>query len=907
MALDSDTTSVTAHCLCKAHIYTSQVPKSKLPLLAYACHCNSCRHATGALYSIDIAWPEPRKNVDTSSLKKYSFSNRISVLFCGTCSTPMFFESATEPHDLGVFVGTIANDNENLVRIADHIYVGDTIDGGATMWLRKPNADGAEARRFEARSSGALTQSAQGVKLPYDWPAASVLTGYDKKTEDSVPIRCKCKGVDFVLHRGDYSDKKREELPWCIDPENLKMVGAFCVCDSCRLFAGVDVYNWAYAELKYISKADGSPFPGSSLDLRKSIDSKDTSFGTLAYYASSPSVQRYFCSNCAACVFFTHDSRPGIVDVAIGLLEASDGARAEGIISWSFGDIECLEDVRFGWRENMMRCVEKEGEEWRKQRGYPKNYRRLQHEAEIQAKIVKQPHMDPAVSREDYSVASRIPEAESGPSSLRSMPLNVSQPPSLPQRSLWNIDINASPQPAPRMLPTGAQNPTPSPKYVDIRKMETGIEYKTADISEEELRNMVADSCNEGPQQWGLFMVLFPAADHPKSHDEMRIDPFPPEIRESFQRHWGFCNLSFSSYADMWSGSMAYSPFPGDNSWKGWFMRTRKNWEWSIALTISHNLRTKMTYVVVRGVRVWEADTVIADLSSVRNNAENPFLVPFIILHYNLDISTRSNQNQDGEHFNIQASLPMTSFYANGPEASIEKDLVAIQGKLMGLTTTSAAVTQLIESQLGFIRFFKEPLFMMNTKENEAKYDDDVLYAQRERLLYMETVAIGEKQINAYVKDACYALNQMVSSLTAQRDNETNLRISTAMASEAHTSTIMARASLRYGLDMRVIATVTLIFLPGTFVATFFSINFFNFDPENDGAKMSNWVWVYFVVTIVLTGIVLTVWRFVTPAKIEELLDLEKNPDPSLVELDRSLKRSLTAKTMKSWRKVKTF
>jgi hypothetical protein len=60
---------------------------------------------------------------------------------------------------------------------------------------------------------------------------------------------------------------------------------------------------------------------------------------------------------------------------------------------------------------------------------------------------------------------------------------------------------------------------------------------------------------------------------------------------------------------------------------------------------------------------------------------------------------------------------------------------------------------------------------------------------------------------------------------------------------------------------MRLITAITLIFLPGTFVATFFSTSFWDFAPGNRGSKVSSWVWLYWLVTISLTLLVLGVWR----------------------------------------------
>jgi hypothetical protein len=379
MASTSETVRVTAECLCKAHTFSTEVPLSKLPLLASACHCTSCRHATGALYSIDVPWPGPRQEVDTSKLKSYPFSTNISILFCGTCSAPLFFESTKEPRELGVFTGALRNDDINVVNIVDHIFVGDTIDGGATMWLRNPNADGSEARRFKERNTG--------EPYPLDWPSNSTFTGYEKKTEnESIPIICHCKGVNFLLHRGKYDGLKDEELPWFIDPKTHKSFASFDACDSCRLQSGIDVFNWTFAELANISfstplKEGGKAFPTTTQELKTLVGMQDEAIGTLSYYQSSSDVQRYFCNVCSANVFYAVDDRTETVDVAIGVLDAPDGARAEGFLSWDFGGpFSWVEDTKGGWREGFVERVKHEAEAWRIERGYPKTWVRIKKE-----------------------------------------------------------------------------------------------------------------------------------------------------------------------------------------------------------------------------------------------------------------------------------------------------------------------------------------------------------------------------------------------------------------------------------------------------------------------------------------------------------------------------------------------
>jgi hypothetical protein len=112
--------------------------------------------------------------------------------------------------------------------------------------------------------------------------------------------------------------------------------------------------------------------------LRKLVDAQDPALGTLACYSSREDVERYFCSNCSACVFYTNALRPEIIDIAVGLLEAEDGARAESLLSWAYGArIGHHEDAEGGWRGKLFDAIEKDAEEYRIQRKYPKNYQRL--------------------------------------------------------------------------------------------------------------------------------------------------------------------------------------------------------------------------------------------------------------------------------------------------------------------------------------------------------------------------------------------------------------------------------------------------------------------------------------------------------------------------------------------------
>ncbi|CAG5180770.1 uncharacterized protein ALTATR162_LOCUS9397 [Alternaria atra] len=114
-----------------------------------------------------------------------------------------------------------------------------------------------------------------------------------------------------------------------------------------------------------------------------------------------------------------------------------------------------------------------------------------------------------------------------------------------------------------------------------------------------------------------------------------------------------------------------------------------------------------------------------------------------------------------------------------------------------------------------------DPEQIFSLEKEQLKKDEDLIVRMRDHLTLMREVVDGTKRRNDYLKESIQVQVQMVYALLAQQDNALNHR---------------------YGADMRVIAAVTLLFLPGTFVATLFS-------PGNQGPKVSSWVWLYWVVT----------------------------------------------------------
>ncbi|WAO95858.1 CENP-V/GFA domain-containing protein [Fusarium falciforme] len=377
----SQNLTITAQCLCKAHSYSTSISRSSLPFQGSICHCRSCRHVTGAMYTSHIKWPGLTREILSSNLARYEFSSNVSLLFCETCSSPLFWEEyyKDKPELLDVFTGALDNATvKNLITFPDQIFVGDTEDGGLSQWLLNVNEDGIEARRWKARAIKSET-------FDHDRPALVGASNDDLQSPRDILIQCRCKGVDLVLRRSpdDFSPAESSSLPFFVDPTTHRHLATFDACNTCRSVFGAEIVNWTFALLRQMHHASDTEqpgFPQSVQELQKAISSpdRDARLGTLSLYKSSPDVQRYFCSRCSASVFYAVDDRPDLVDVAVGLLDAPEGARAERDLIWNMGSrVGGEDDVVGGWREGFVNRVKETAEKWRVDRGYPKTWRRL--------------------------------------------------------------------------------------------------------------------------------------------------------------------------------------------------------------------------------------------------------------------------------------------------------------------------------------------------------------------------------------------------------------------------------------------------------------------------------------------------------------------------------------------------
>lgn len=302
--MSTATKILTAQCHCKSVHFNISIPVTFLPLAVHLCHCNICRHQRGTLCVFhaplpsgvrpDFIAPSSKANI-TAYIRPGSPAKRY---FCSTCSCQIGGEIIkTGDWVISTAIFDANRDDTGIWDIKKHIYTEPTLDGGLAEWLPRT-----------------------GEKEMTVWNPPDDTIEHPQEIDGKLLAQCDCGGVSFQISRPSQEilDDPKMRGKWVSPVDKTKWIACLDACDTCRLTDGAHVMAWTFIPKKIITPA----IPD------------DLLLGSSRGYVSSKGVRRTFCGTCGATVFYDCDGREDIVDVAIGLLRAPEGARAENWVTW---------------------------------------------------------------------------------------------------------------------------------------------------------------------------------------------------------------------------------------------------------------------------------------------------------------------------------------------------------------------------------------------------------------------------------------------------------------------------------------------------------------------------------------------------------------------------------------------
>ncbi|KAG6367499.1 hypothetical protein INS49_001689 [Diaporthe citri] len=277
---------------------------------------------------------------------------------------------------------------------------------------------------------------------------------------------------------------------------------------------------------------------------------------------------------------------------------------------------------------------------------------------------------------------------------------------------------------------------------------------------------------------------------------------------------------------------------------------------------------------LLQGLQEHEAQRLLSSLQKSIDVAEDPLLVALILFEMKIHFFALLLENRARGLEDLEESTGMTHFNTQSKETDEERakklkrlSFSDITQKLTGIAGTLAFCEMTFESCLQGMLVateWRNKIINHSTKaENGCRWN--ACASIDRRVAYIKSLAAGARAHGRVLEARRAAQVQTVKSSNinpsrqiCRGDSHRIAEISYQDNAAMKTIALLAR---RDSTDMRIVAWATLIFLPGTFTATLFSSTFFDFLPDDNNPRIvSWWIWLYCLVTVLITGLVLIGW-----------------------------------------------
>ncbi|KAK0641947.1 hypothetical protein B0T16DRAFT_449256 [Cercophora newfieldiana] len=304
--------------------------------------------------------------------------------------------------------------------------------------------------------------------------------------------------------------------------------------------------------------------------------------------------------------------------------------------------------------------------------------------------------------------------------------------------------------------------------------------------------------------------------------------------------------------------SMKLTPPPG-------FTMRRSNggvFGLDIAISISYCLATGCTTALVITYTPEHLEYLTHQLECFSSLAGNPLLLPTLISDHTATILESYLSERWSEYLKAEIASGQSGSDPFGPDDHYGLSKPMEFHSFDDLTKTILRINQLV---ISYEHYLQQSFLAMGVIRESAEFLKEHALPDRKKAI-LETSAVLEERV-AYLKykgdvtwwemqalkQRMQAQTSAIYNFTGQQDNKLNLRIAKINTEIGKASAETALEAKKDSTAMKGIAVITMLFLPGTFMASVFSMPFFSW-PEAEGSKLiSANFWVFWVFTIPLT------------------------------------------------------
>ncbi|TEY72969.1 hypothetical protein BOTCAL_0085g00180 [Botryotinia calthae] len=316
-----------------------------------------------------------------------------------------------------------------------------------------------------------------------------------------------------------------------------------------------------------------------------------------------------------------------------------------------------------------------------------------------------------------------------------------------------------------------------------------------------------------------------------------------------------------------------------------------RGWE----LTLSHDINSGLTTGYAKGTESSDMVESIKHLKACILQIGHPMLLPAIIFSHDISYKTDLKQRDARDWLRkLEHAVSMRSEIVE-KEGYVREgviDLDAINRDLV--ECHSQVLWKRPKAYLQILAQLEKAMKMFEEKLPEKRKDENMRALQASMLARFDFYRVKLQGIESYAYTTLQRLDIQRSALyniIAQKESKLNFQMAKEQRQLAH-------AAKRDSSTMKTISLLSAIFFPGAYLASVFSMTFFNFQNEPGTPAVSESFWLYWAVTIPCTMIIVG-WWYVWEKKRErryflEDIDLEKGSD----DMEKEIMATMRKRTM---------
>ncbi|KAF2873767.1 hypothetical protein BDV95DRAFT_666813 [Massariosphaeria phaeospora] len=289
---------------------------------------------------------------------------------------------------------------------------------------------------------------------------------------------------------------------------------------------------------------------------------------------------------------------------------------------------------------------------------------------------------------------------------------------------------------------------------------------------------------------------------------------------------------------------------------------TRFSSRWAFALTWDASLGRTTGFL--EGLSETHMLELKALLKSCSPHLGHPLTIPEILLHIvSATLNERIRIPRENEFYELERRTGLTQMMQTSAEE--RHTMWAWSFHDFQRTTTQAnkfnTVLAYLRRRFRFASHLAERLLQINDELSLLDFEEVGMkitreggHQRRERLVnrigllqsYEHQTECVQKRIDN-LKTVLYTVLSQIDSKNQGKIARINLQIAQAVRNDS--------------IPMRTIAYVTLLFLPGAFIAAIFGMNFFQFDPQTRELIIAKSFWQFWALVISVTILVIVIWN----------------------------------------------